>query len=196
MIKSLYPIFQKWSEKGSVYIISDLHFEDADCKLMDPNWISPEAHIDLINSMAHKNDTLIVLGDVGNVELVKKLKAGYKVLICGNHDAGVENYKEIFDEVYSGPLMISEKIILSHEPIEGLNWCFNIHGHDHNKYNKGNKYHLNMASNVCGYKPISLGDLIKSGALAHIDSIHRITIDGATKKKKERKEREMFSNYT
>ena len=193
MISSLYPIFQKWSKNGSVYIISDLHFEDSDCKLMDKNWISPEEQIQILNARVHKSDTLIVLGDIGNIEWAKKLKAGYKVLICGNHDAGVENYNKIFDEVYTGPLMISEKIILSHEPIEGLKWCFNIHGHDHNKYNKGDKYHLNMAANVCGYKPISLGELIKSGALAHIDSIHRITIDGAIERKKKRKKKEMLS---
>ena len=39
MIETLYPVFRKWSEKGSVYIVSDTHFEDSDCKLMDP-----EAH--------------------------------------------------------------------------------------------------------------------------------------------------------
>ncbi len=32
MIKSLYDCFQHWSEKGSVYIMSDPHFEDIDCK--------------------------------------------------------------------------------------------------------------------------------------------------------------------
>lgn len=46
MIKSLYPQFQKWSATGSVYIISDTHFDDSDCKFMDPNWISPQEHIE------------------------------------------------------------------------------------------------------------------------------------------------------
>jgi calcineurin-like phosphoesterase family protein len=39
---------------------------------------------------------------------------------------------KLFDEVYEGPLIISDKIILSHEPIENCPpFLFNIHGHDH-----------------------------------------------------------------
>ena len=90
MLKTLYDTFRHWSEKGSVYIYSDTHFEDSDCKLMDPNWISPQEQVNIINKVVHKNDTLILLGDVGNKEWVKKIKAGYKVLITGNHDAGAE----------------------------------------------------------------------------------------------------------
>ena len=30
MIETLYKPFQKWSEKGSVYLISDTHFDDID----------------------------------------------------------------------------------------------------------------------------------------------------------------------
>ena len=62
MIPTLYEPFHHWSEKGSVYILSDLHF----------------------------------------------------------------------DEIYTGPLFIAEKILLSHEPVYGLPWCLDIHGHDHN----------------------------------------------------------------
>lgn len=282
MIRTLYDKFQSWSVGGSVYIISDLHFDDVDCKYMDENWLSPEEHVKLINSIVHKSDTLIVLGDVGNVEWVKSLKAGYKVLITGNHDTGADNYKRVnkickiefpqlskdrldkpfqvdldgpgdyyatrhevfsyvegeikkdfqrlrntnnnyrniivhkqdknlvtqfyyeveyseeedkwyylvnydnylFDEIYTGPLTISDKIILSHEPIYGFDFLYNIHGHDHNKYNKGDRTHLNVASNVCGYTPINLGDIIKSGVLSNIKSIHRETIDNATERKK------------
>ena len=31
MIPTLYGPFRHWSEKGSVYVLSDLHFDDADC---------------------------------------------------------------------------------------------------------------------------------------------------------------------
>lgn len=226
MIPSLYENFQHWSKKGSVYIISDLHFGDSDCKLMDENWLSPDEHVDLINSIVKKNDTLIVLGDVGNTSYISKLKAGYKVLIMGNHDSGKSNYQRkviceefntiilrkevcqmlsnkypdskikdvkysinkhsyafidnnLFDEVYDGALFISSKIILSHEPIHGLNFCMNIHGHDHNPENKGDSNHLNLASNVCKYKPVNLGELIKNGFFSNIKDIHRITIDNA-----------------
>ena len=31
MIPTLYEPFRHWSEQGSVYILSDLHFDDEDC---------------------------------------------------------------------------------------------------------------------------------------------------------------------
>ena len=184
MIKTLYPIFQHWSEKGSVDLLSDTHFADSDCKLMDPDWISPEEQVSIINGLVKKNDTFICLGDVGSREFAAQIKAGHKVLILGNHDRK-KDYKDIFDEIYDGPLFIAEKILLSHEPVSGLPWCLNIHGHDHSgieDYAEGCK-HLNLAANVCGYTPVSLGKLIKDGILAGIDSIHRITIDKATARK-------------
>lgn len=226
MISSLYDCFKHWSKTGSVYIISDTHFDDSDCKLMSKNWISPEEHIKLLNKMVHKTDTLIHLGDVGNVEWIKQLKC-YKVLIMGNHDAGKSKYQrraefikefntfsdaetaerkgeidyiesgfhkpfiagyksnKLFNEVFEGPLMISEKIILSHEPILGLPYVLNIHGHDHSgSFIDAN--HINVASNVCNYTPLNLGAYIKEHGLSQIKSIHRQTIDNATQRKNER----------
>lgn len=187
MIPSLYEKFKEWSRTGSVYIISDTHFEDSDCKLMDPNWLSPEDAVAILKKRVHKCDTLIHLGDVGNVEYLKQIK-GYKVLIKGNHDVGSTKYKDVFDEVYEGPLMIGEKLLLSHEPILGIDWCLNIHGHDHSG-RCIDKYHLNVASNVCGYTPISLGEYIKNHGLNGIKSLHRDTIDQATERKQKRGER-------
>ena len=128
--------------------------------------------------------TFICLGDVGSSDYAAQIKAGHKVLLLGNHDRR-KDYKDIFDEIYEGPLFISEKILLSHEPVYGLPWCLNIHGHDHNgiePYAEGCK-HLNLAANVCGYTPVSLGLLIKGGILADISSIHRQTIDRAAERK-------------
>ena len=184
MIKTLYKCFQHWSEKGSVYLISDTHFDDIDCKLMDKNWITPEEHIKKLSTIT-KNDTLIHLGDVGNPEYLNKLKCR-KVLIMGNHDQSSEKFKLYFNEIYSGPLMIAEKLIISHEPLN-INWAFKIHGHDHNKvevYREDCK-HLNLAANVCNYTPVSLGKIIKDGILADIPSIHRMTIDRAITKKEQ-----------
>ena len=42
MIPTLYEPFRHWSEKGSVYVLSDLHFDDADCKFMSLDWITPQ----------------------------------------------------------------------------------------------------------------------------------------------------------
>lgn len=184
MIPSLYKPFQNWSKTGSVYILSDLHFGDSACSFMDPGWVSPEEQVKIINTLATKNDTFICLGDVGDSGYVKSLKAGKKVLILGNHDSRGA-YTDCFDEIYSGPLFISDKILLSHEPVNGLPWCLNIHGHDHANatvFDEGCN-HINLAANVCGYKPTNLGKLIESGALSSIPTIHRMTIDKAIKRK-------------
>ena len=134
-----------------------------------------------------KSDTFVCLGDVGSPEYAAQIRAGHKVLLLGNHDKR-KNYVDIFDEIYEGPLFVAGKILLSHEPVYGLPWCLNIHGHDHNcaeEYRDDCK-HLNIAANVCGYKPVSLGRIIKEGILADIDSIHRHTIDRAAERKQKR----------
>ncbi len=189
MIPTLYEAFKHWSEGGSVYILSDLHFDDADCKLMDPGWITPEEQLAIINGIVRKNDTFVCLGDVGKAEYLKSIKAKRKILILGNHDARGA-YVDCFDELYAGPVFIAEKILLSHEPVYGLPWCLNIHGHDHNCVELYREYckHINLAANVCGYTPMNLGKIIKEGALADIPSIHRVTIDNATKRKQLKEE--------
>ena len=94
MLPQLYKKFQDWSAKGSVWVYSDPHFGDSDCKIMDPNWITPEEQVKKINDKVKKGDTLIILGDIGNLEYIKRIKAGYKILISGNHDVGLTNYKK------------------------------------------------------------------------------------------------------
>ena len=185
MIPTLYPCFRHWSERGSVYLISDTHFDDADCKTMDRNWISPEKHIEIIKKSAHKCDTLIHLGDVGRPDYLQHIRA-HKVLVMGNHDQTASQFEPYFDEIFTGPLMIAEKIILSHEPIENIDWAFNIHGHDHSPRNLGDRYHLNLASNVVDFQVFSLSEIIKSGVLTNVKSLHRSTIDTASQKKKGR----------
>lgn len=184
MIKTLYPCFQQWSENGSIYLVSDTHFNDSDRSLMGYN-ISESEQLYFLKENCHKNDTLIHLGDVGNPEYIDKLKC-YKVLIMGNHDTG--KTKLHFDEVYTGPLMISNKLILSHEPIcleSGVTRtpiAFNIHGHDHSGEYYNDDYHLNITQNIWGYFPLNLKNFIESGILKRIDSVHRVTIDKASKK--------------
>ena len=241
MINSLYDIFKKWSTKGSIYIISDLHFSDqgsfefrAKNNKLPENVKTVEALdnfiISNINKVAHKNDCLIILGDVGNIECITKLKAGYKVLLLGNHDRGADYYKRIsadltnlkadlaktaeipkellmskhetnnpvifdnrlFDEVYSGPLMISDKIILSHEPIIPcpdylVNLCGHVHAKDH-KFKVDDHQYYNFCAEAIDYKPVSLGELIKGGLLSKVKDIHRATVDGVITRKKHRAE--------
>lgn len=185
MIKCLYPPFQHWAEKGSVQIISDPHFDDFDCKFMNPNWITPEQHIEIINSCVHKNDTLICLGDVGNVKRFDAIKCKNRVLVTGNHDKGKTIYEPYFNEVYDGCVFISDKILLSHEPIWGLEeFCVNIHGHCHAETEINWRWgHVNLAADVANYLPYNLGQAIKNGLLKDTINYHRITIDLATEKK-------------
>ena len=251
MLPQLYKTFQDWSAKGSVWVYSDPHFGDSDCKFMDPNWITPEEQLKKINDKVKKDDTLILLGDIGNLEYIKRIKAGYKILVSGNHDVGLTNYKKtvtheikeifaecvdeekykidiaierksfhkylyekypyakiniqeryefhspfhffdatiddnLFNEVYGGPLFISDKILLSHEPID-IPFGLNIHGHVHDGLgglSKDNSKY-NVCSNCINYEPQNLSEIIKSGCLKNRDTIHRLTIDKATKKKKQ-----------
>lgn len=185
MISQFYKLFQnKWKDIQTFWIISDTHFSDEELKCGIPNRPSDEELLKKINSKVGKKDLIFILGDVGNIEFAKKLK-GYKVLVCGNHDVGHTVYEEVFDEVYSGPLMIGEKIILSHEPLNGINWALNIHGHNHQP--KGNDtYHLNVCADVIGYEPLNMNQLMKQGLMSKIPNVHRITIDGATERKRKR----------
>lgn len=215
-------ILDRWLKKnGSIYLYSDPHFSDLECykrrfpvtfqsgtESMHESLVKhfDEEQVKYINSVCGKNDTLVILGDVGNTEYVKKLKANYKVLILGNHDKGASNYKreihrkivvgfnlepvevvidnKLFDEVYTGFKSISDRIILSHEPFTPIpEYAFNIHGHVHDKDLKGDEHHLNVCAEAIDYKPVNLLSLLKKGLLKDIPSIHRVTIDKATERK-------------
>lgn len=236
MIKGLYPPFEFWGE-NTCWVISDTHFDDPDLIHAYSDRPTAAEQVKIINSKVGKNDTLIILGDVGNVEWVQKLR-GHKILVMGNHDAGASNYERhrwhrrfssiiyskeqalakmkslhpnckysikfifnagvyndewevcadncLFDEVYSGPVMISEKLILSHEPIENCDWCFNIHGHVHSRDIVNDDYHYNVCADVINYTPINLNRWMKEGHLAKIKSLHRQTIDEATERRRRR----------
>ena len=179
MIATLYDKFKPWSAEGSVWIFSDPHFEDPDCPLMNPGWVTPQEQVDIINKKVMPSDTLILLGDIGNPEWVLKIKSKNKILIMGNHDAGKTNFEYYFNEIYEGPIFIAEKILLSHEPVISSNW-YNFHGHCHSDISPiGNNY-FNCAADVVNYTPINLGAMIKQGILSKIDSVHRETINKAS----------------
>ena len=233
MIKSLYSPFKKWTEKGTLWVYSDPHFSDPDMVELRKNYIGDDDQVARINSKVGKNDTIIFLGDIGNEEIIRKIR-GYKVLIMGNHDKGASKYQRhiseikydkdlyskdqvceivndsfpggkvtisegysvnekpfeywlvktdncLFDEVYEGPLFISEKLILSHEPIP-LPYAFNIHGHDHSMWYTDDR-HLNVCAEHIDYYPVNVNRLIKKGILSQVDSIHRVTIDRAVDRK-------------
>ena len=231
-IAGLYKTFDHWHQEGTLWIISDTHFGDADIRRGFPDRPADDELVKRINSYVGRKDTLIMLGDVGDISYVKQLRAKYKILIMGNHDCGRTNYERqvitqlfskdlytkeqvldlmktmypncrysieerkqldsffevsadnmLFDEVYEGALIIGEKFILSHEPVE-LPWALNFHGHDHQS--GFHKNSVNCCCDVIDYKPINMNQIMKQGLAARIDTIHRETIDKATKRKKKR----------
>lgn len=191
MIKHLYNNFAHWYHGGTIYFYSDPHFNDDEMKYIRKNYIGDDEQIRAINKKVGKNDTVIFLGDIGDVEFIRKIR-GYKVLVMGNHDGGASNYlrtvdengmdNHLFDEVYEGPVCVSEKIILSHEPID-IPFMLNIHGHDHSNWSFQDSNHWNVCAENIGYTPVSIKEIIKSGRLKNIDSIHRATINIAIKNK-------------
>jgi calcineurin-like phosphoesterase family protein len=96
MIDGLYDCFNHWHKNGTVHIISDTHFDDKELGEGITNRPDAETIVKMINNKVGRKDTLIILGDIGNIEYVKQLR-GYKILIAGNHDAGHTNYeRQIF----------------------------------------------------------------------------------------------------
>ena len=183
MVKHLYDCVSHWYHGGQVYFYSDPHFSDEEMKYLRKNYIGDEEQVERINSKIGKHDTLVLLGDIGDETWLSRVR-GYKVLLLGNHDKGVTNYVPYVNEIYEGPLVINEKIILSHEPVD-LPFMFNIHGHDHSGWERLN-HHLNVCAEHIDYTPVSFKKIIESGALKKVDSIHRITIDTATERKEKR----------
>lgn len=103
-LPQLYQLFNdKWLNYcyDNIFIISDTHFDEEDMnKYYDRP--SSEEIVNRINSIVHKNDVLIILGDIGNVYWVSKLKVGRKILITGNHDKGVSNYEKTIHQISLG----------------------------------------------------------------------------------------------
>ena len=191
-IPGLYKFCDEWHKTGTVWLYSDPHFGDPDL----PNRPSADEQVKMINAKCGKNDTLILLGDVGDLSYVPKLRARYKVLVMGNHDAGRTNYERkvdengvdnrLFDEVYEGVLVIAEKLILSHEPVD-VPWAFNIHGHVHaTAGRKNDKRHFNCCADAINFTPINFNQWMKQGYLSRIETIHRQTIDSAIVRKRKR----------
>lgn len=89
----LYKPFEHWYHGGTIWLYSDTHFQTDEEMEKFFNWPTKEERLNLINKCVTKNDSFILLGDVGNeLDLISKIRADYKVLITGNHDKGVSNY--------------------------------------------------------------------------------------------------------
>lgn len=100
MSKVLYDIFEKtWkrTDSSSIWLYSDPHFGEPDLFEIRGD-ITSDEQVRRINSKVGKYDTIIFLGDIGDIEYIKKIR-GYKVLILGNHDKGKSNYERVREEI-------------------------------------------------------------------------------------------------
>lgn len=95
---------------------------------------------------------------------------------------------KLFDLVFTGPLILGEKLILSHEPLD-IDWAFNIHGHCHQGPVRRDANHLNVCSDVINCSPVNLNQLMKNGLTSKVCSVHRQSIGAATKNKKWREQK-------
>lgn len=94
----------------------------------------------------------------------------------------------LFDFVFEGPVTLGEKLVLSHEPIPMITYAMNLHGHDHAaKRPDSNIYHYNINWDVIK-QPFHLSAELKKGLLSKVTSLHRQTIDYATKRRAKRNE--------
>jgi len=170
--------------RNMIYFTSDLHFghtniikycnrpfesiEDMD-KTLIQNWNA---------AVGHEDETYI-LGDFtmrgpGHAKAYISALNGKKYLILGNHDLFLQDFGETdgwFEWVrdYAVIEHAGVKLILFHYPI--VEWfgfgkgSVHLHGHLHNApsvdtWNPKNSRVFNVGVDVCGYKPISIDEII------------------------------------
>ena len=126
------------------WLISDLHWGHKNIlKFSGPlrGGSTPEEHdewlLNQINSVLNKNDVLYILGDVAmddeSLKKMRKIKAGNRILVRGNHDIGdTKKYLEYFQTV-QGIISYKGTFWLTHCPIhpQELRGRINLHGHVH-----------------------------------------------------------------
>lgn len=93
--KFLYPCF-KWP--GAIWLYTDPHFNDSEMQYIRKNYIGDDEQIKRINSKVGKHDTIVFLGDIGDVSFIKRIR-GYKVLVKGNHDNGASKYQRVVNRI-------------------------------------------------------------------------------------------------
>lgn len=161
------------------FAISDLHFCDRGITCWErTNFASQEEHdefiLDNLRQWAMKapNDcTLWNLGDFGNVHMLEAYKEALTIpgkdirlhFICGNHESAkdIPLLEKYFDKVYEYPVYLSQKLILSHEPVWPLaEFCCNICGHLHNATLDSDN-HVCVSAKLVNYKPYKFTSLNK-----------------------------------
>lgn len=156
------------------YFISDLHIDDANIitymhrpfeNIIDMK----ETIIKNWNNIVKCTDTVWLLGDIGNPDVLYHLNGIIKIVI-GNHDNEKQINKDHPDiRTYDLPVMVNSTIWCSHVPIfDGLvpeAPIINLHGHTH-RYFYGIGYdwasgrrHFNVSVENINYTPITMKEI-------------------------------------
>ena len=77
----------------------------------------------------------------------------------------------LFDEVYEGPLMIGDRVLLSHEPVD-FPHAVNLHGHDHSGTAFRDGRHLNLCAEFLNYLPMPLREALAKCPPSKVRGIH------------------------
>ena len=179
-IKEIEEYIKKCENINQIFYTSDTHFsseralnlskrpfnniQEMDWKLIE-NW----------NKIIHINDTVYHLGDFGSLWPLQYLN-GKIILILGNYEKKIikENpniYNELknnFYKIYEEPIIINNKYILCHEPLDGL-YLYNkekinnknifvLFGHIHGRQ-KIKKFGIDVGIDANNYFPISENDI-------------------------------------
>lgn len=140
---------------GKRFFISDFHFEDKAYKWERTQFATEQEHTtNLLKKIGEWADALNkdltnelwVLGDYGSINYLWAMDAFEckKYFVYGNHDkaADLETFKLYFDEVYLYPQFLSQKLVVSHFPVNVWDSAVNVHGHLH-------KCEIDMPNYIC-----------------------------------------------
>lgn len=133
-----------------------------------------------IASLKYDSDTFYFLGDFGRPteETFKQLKGIFYTAKChtiavlGNHDHSDEilQLNELFDYVESYPVWLSNRVVLSHQPVAVWKDQLNIHGHLHGSV-LDSPNHLNASVHVANYQAVNKSKI--ESALSKISKYNR-----------------------
>jgi calcineurin-like phosphoesterase family protein len=93
------------------------------------NYIGDDEQVARINAKVGKHDTIIFLGDIGNVEMIRKIR-GHKVLIMGNHDKGASKYKRKIALCGWAKSKYTKEYVLEHMKTHYPGWVITIRDND------------------------------------------------------------------
>ncbi len=152
---------------------ADLHLGDPNIHNYRDQFSSAEEHheviFDNLASNVHKQDTLVLLGDIALTpewnERLQTINCRKKILVMGNHDTDrkvhvrdlINTYKDIH------ALWNNRNCIYSHcaiHPDEFRNKILNIHGHGHERKIAGPGYFSVSLENI-DYKPITFAEIME-----------------------------------